>query len=142
MGCFFFLSPNYVDSFIHLVACIHAFLPAPNAPIAVTGLSGSGPAYVFMMIEALADGGVRAGLPRAVAMRLAVQTVKGAAAMCQSTGEHPGVLKDQVASPGGTTIAGIEALEKGAFRGTIMGAVTAAAARSKELSEPHHPPAR
>lgn len=102
----------------------------------MTGLSGSGPAYVFMMIEALADGGVRAGLPRAVAMQLAVQTVKGAATMCQMTGEHPGVLKDQVASPGGTTIAGIEALEKGAFRATVMGAVTAAAGRSKELSEP------
>jgi pyrroline-5-carboxylate reductase len=110
----------------------------------VTGLSGSGPAYVFMMIEALADGGVRAGLPRNVAMQLAVQTVKGAAAMCQATGEHPGVLKDQVASPGGTTIAGIEALERGAFRATVMGAVTAAAGRSKELSEPpqQHPPGR
>ena len=120
----------------------HPSTPPPNtthahATPAVTGLSGSGPAYVFMMIEALADGGVRAGLPRAVAMQLAVQTVKGAATMCQATGEHPGVLKDQVASPGGTTIAGIEALERGAFRATVMSAVTAAAGRSKELSEPH-----
>lgn len=102
---------------------------------AVTGLSGSGPAYVFMFIEALADGGVRAGLPRNIAMQLATQTVKGAASMLQQTGEHPGVLKDQVASPGGTTIAGIEALEKGAFRATVMGAVTAAADRSKQLAE-------
>jgi len=88
-----------------------------------------------MFIEALADGGVRAGLPRNIAMQLATQTVKGAASMLQQTGEHPGVLKDQVASPGGTTIAGIEALEKGAFRATVMGAVTAAADRSKQLAE-------
>ena len=110
-------------------------LPPLPTPTAVTGLSGSGPAYVFMFIEALADGGVRAGLPRNIAMQLATQTVKGAASMLQQTGEHPGVLKDQVASPGGTTIAGIEALEKGAFRATVMGAVTAAADKSKQLAE-------
>jgi pyrroline-5-carboxylate reductase len=101
---------------------------------AVTGLSGSGPAYVFLFIEALADGGVRAGLSRDVALKLAAQTVMGSAKMLLETGEHPGVLKDRVASPGGTTIAGLHALENGAFRGVVMDAVMAASNRSKELS--------
>lgn len=99
----------------------------------VTGLSGSGPAYVFLFIEALADGGVRAGLSRDVALQLAAQTVMGSAQMLLETGKHPGVLKDQVASPGGTTIAGVHALESGGFRGIVMDAVVAAANRSKEL---------
>ncbi|MCL7022330.1 hypothetical protein MKW94_018096 [Papaver nudicaule] len=102
---------------------------------AVTGLSGSGPAYIFLAIEALADGGVAAGLPRDLAAGLAAQTVLGAAAMVVNTGKHPGQLKDDVASPGGTTIAAIHELEKGGFRGTLMNAVVAAANRSKELSK-------
>jgi pyrroline-5-carboxylate reductase len=100
---------------------------------AVTGLSGSGPAYVYVMIEALADGGVKMGLSRQVAELLAVQTVLGAARMLLETGEHPGRLKDRVASPGGTTIAGIHQLELGRFRATLMSAVEAATKRSQEL---------
>jgi pyrroline-5-carboxylate reductase len=100
---------------------------------AVTGLSGSGPAFVALFIEALADGGVKAGLPRTLAHNMAVQTVLGAARLCHEEDLHPGKLKDLVASPGGTTIEGLHALEKGGFRGLVMSAVTAAAARAKEL---------
>lgn len=100
---------------------------------AVTGLSGSGPAYGYLIIEALADAGVRAGLPRAIALGLAAQTMTGAAKMVLDTGLHPGVLKDQVTSPGGTTIAGLHALEVGGLRGTLINAVMAAANRSQEL---------
>lgn len=102
---------------------------------AVTGLSGSGPAYIFQVIEALSDGGVREGLPRGIATELAAQTVLGAAKMVLETGKHPGDLKDAVTSPGGTTIAAIAALERGGLRATLMDAVQAAANRSRELSQ-------
>jgi pyrroline-5-carboxylate reductase len=100
---------------------------------AVTGLSGSGPAYVFLFVEALADAGVKVGLARDVAGLLAAQTVLGAAKMVLESGRHPAELKDLVASPGGTTIAGLYALERGGLRGTLIEAVEAATIRSREL---------
>ena len=102
---------------------------------AITGLSGSGPGYVALMIEALADGGVAVGLPRAIATKLAIQTVKGSAQLLQDTGIHPAQLKDQVTSPGGTTIAGIAHLERAGVRSALIEAVRAAYVRSQELGK-------
>lgn len=101
---------------------------------AVTGLSGSGPAYIFLMIEALADGGVRAGLPRDISQQLAAQTVLGSAKMVLETKKHPGVLKDMVTSPAGTTIAGVHELERCGIRAAFMNAVYAASQRADELA--------
>lgn len=102
---------------------------------AVTGLSGSGPAYIFLVIEALSDGGVEMGLPRDVALKLAAQTVYGAAKLAIDSGKHPGELKDMVTSPGGTTIEGLRALEEGKVRASFMNAVRAATLKSKKLGE-------
>ncbi|MFX1259351.1 MAG: pyrroline-5-carboxylate reductase [Promethearchaeota archaeon] len=100
---------------------------------AVTGLSGSGPAYVFIIIEALADGGVKMGLPRDVALKLAAHTVLGSAKLFLETNKHPGELKDMVTSPGGTTITALHELEKGKFRGILISAVEAATLKSKAM---------
>jgi pyrroline-5-carboxylate reductase len=100
---------------------------------AVTSLGGSGPAFVMILIEALADGGVASGLPRDVAMAMAAQMVKGSAALLQGTGLHPAEIKDKVASPAGTTITGIQVLEDGGFRGNVMSAVLAATKKCAEM---------
>jgi pyrroline-5-carboxylate reductase len=110
-----------------------AYRVRESALDAVTGLSGSGPAYVFTFVEALADGGVMMGLPREIALELAVQTVFGSALMIRETGKHPAELREMVASPGGTTMAAIEILEARGLRHTIMSAVRAASERAREL---------
>ncbi len=102
---------------------------------AVTGLSGSGPAYIYMVIEALCDGGVKMGLPRNVAMKLATQTVLGAATLVRETGEHPATLRDKVTTPGGTTISAIHELEERGLRAMLISAVVTATERSRELNE-------
>jgi pyrroline-5-carboxylate reductase len=135
----FCLGPNARASDEALVlSCLDSVGRAYRVPEslldAVTGLSGSGPAFVYVMIEALSDGGVRVGLPRDVATALAAQTVLGAARMVVETGAHPAVLKDQVASPGGTTIAGLHALERGGLRAALIDAVEVATRRSAELA--------
>ncbi len=101
---------------------------------AVTGLSGSGPAYIYMVIEALCDGGVKMGLPRNVAMTLATQTVMGAAKLVRETGEHPATLRDQVTTPGGTTISAVHELEERGLRAMLISAVVTATKRSEELN--------
>lgn len=103
---------------------------------AVTGLSGSGPAYIYMVIEALVDGGVKMGMPRALASELAIQTVLGSAALVQATGLHPAILRDQVTTPGGTTIHAIHELEAHGIRAMLMGAVATATECSRRLREP------
>jgi pyrroline-5-carboxylate reductase len=113
----------------------HVHLVAENLLDAVTGLSGSGPAFVALFIEALSDGGVRMGLPRDVALQLAAQTVAGTARMILDDQRHPAQLKDQVASPGGTTIAGIQVLEERGLRGAAMAAVVAATERAQQLGQ-------
>jgi pyrroline-5-carboxylate reductase len=118
-----------------MLSTVGIAVEVPEAQLdAVTGLSGSGPAYVFQMIEALSDGGVRVGLSRDTATRLAAQTVLGAARMILETGEHPAALKDAVTSPGGTTIAGLHAMEQAGVRAGLINAVEAATKRSRELS--------
>jgi pyrroline-5-carboxylate reductase len=104
---------------------------------AVTGLSGSGPAYIFLILEALADAGVKVGLSRRNAQRLAAQTVMGSAKLLLDTNEHPGRLKDMVTSPGGTAIAGLHTLEEGGLRTTLINAVESATIRARELGQPH-----
>jgi len=119
-----------------LLSAVGMALPVKESLLdAVTGLSGSGPAYAYQFIEALSDGGVASGLPRDIATKLAAQTVMGAAKMILETGQHPGVLKDQVTSPGGTTIEGLHELEKGKLRATVISAVRAATERSKKLGQ-------
>lgn len=128
--------PEHMDTARRIFGAVGLAVEVPESLMdAVTGLSGSGPAYAFMAIEALADGGVRAGLPRAIAIDLAAQTLLGAAKMVRETGKHPGELKDMVTSPGGTTIAGVAALEKAGMRSAFIEAVAASSLRAKELGK-------
>jgi len=119
---------------LRLMSSVGQALMLPEYQLdAVTGLSASGPAFVAMFVEGLIDAGVRVGLPRDVASTLTLQTVLGTTKMMQSTGRHPAVMKEMVTSPGGTTIAGVHALERGGFRAALIDAIVAATERSKEL---------
>jgi pyrroline-5-carboxylate reductase len=131
-----FATPSHLDSVRQIIELVGSAVEVSETQMdAVTGLSGSGPAYVYTIIDALADGGVRAGLPRDVALQLAAQTVAGAAQMVLQSDLHPAVLKEQVTSPGGTTIAGLHALEQNGLRAALMDAVLAASERSRELGQ-------
>jgi pyrroline-5-carboxylate reductase len=129
------ISPADLQRAVSIFECVGRAVIIKNEALmdVVTGLSGSGPAFVFMLIESLSDAGVQLGISRKEASLLAAQTVYGAAKMLLETGKHPSELKDIVATPGGTTFAGLKSLEKGNFRSTIMDAVEAATVRSREL---------
>ena len=127
---------EHLEQASKIFAAVGEVVEVPESSMdAVTGLSGSGPAFVALAIEALADGGVASGLPRAIALQLATQTVLGTATLIKETGKHPGILKDQVTSPGGTTIAGVAKLESMGFRSALIEAVKTATQRSKELGK-------
>lgn len=131
-----FVLPDEEQAFLSLMSAAGCLDKLDEKLIdAGSAVSGCGPAFAYLFIEALADGGVECGLPRDKALRFAAQTVLGAAEMILCTGKHPGELKDAVCSPGGTTIAGVHALEDGAFRSTAMDAVTSAYNRTKELAK-------
>lgn len=126
--------PHHLQQARQIFTSVGEVVEVPEALMdAVTGLSGSGPAFVALLIEALSDGGVAAGLPRAIATKLALQTVRGTAQLLQESGMHPAELKDRVTSPGGTTIAGVAQLERAGFRAAVIEAVRAAYLRSQEL---------
>ena len=123
-----------IESIVSLLSHTGIAVEVPETQMdAVTGLSGSGPAYIMLIIEAMADGAVKMGLPREVALKLAAQTVAGAGKLVQQTGMHPAVLKDQVCSPGGTTITGLHTLEQNGIRAAMMDAVEMATYKSIEL---------
>jgi len=130
------VTPQQIEQAKQIFASVGDVVEVPEHLMdAVTSLSGSGPGYIAVVVESLADGGVAAGLPRATALKLAIQTVKGTAELLQQSGMHPGALKDRVTSPGGTTIAGVAALEAHGLRSALIRAVQAACARSKELGQ-------
>lgn len=128
------VTPSDIEAVEKIFSATGSILPVEEGQLdAVTGLSGSGPAYIYLVIESLTDGGVRMGLPHDLAQRLAVQTVAGAAAMVAGTGQTPAALREMVTSPGGTTVAGLAVLERDGLREALMGAVQAATLRAKEL---------